>query len=210
MFPTVQNSITDLKQALAQETKSTSVSTGVNYLTFAGKRNAWEYGQDKEDVAGQKLLINSASFTHGWVLWHQRRCTTAMVSIMKDLPEELEAKTYTLPNGKDKTDYPSEGRGFQGKWLDSDEVVSFESGSMGGKNAVQKVIDQVKMKAMSGSDFIFPVVELDSYDYVNNNGDQVFSPSLNIVQWLDAEGNEEGGALPDPEEKKPATRRRRA
>jgi hypothetical protein len=112
------------------------------------------------------------------------------------------------PNGEQSI--PSEGRGFQGKWEDSDEIVQFESGTMGGKNAVSKVVAEVKMRAIAGSDYIFPLVELDSYSYINNNGDEVHAPELKVISWLNAEGETEGAALEAPEEKAPTRRTRRA
>ena len=187
-FPTVQANISDLKQSLAtSEVDAGGSGAQMSFLSFAARRNAWEYGRDKEDVSGQILHINAASFVHGWVLWSQRKCTKVMASIMEPMPQQPEPKQK--PNGQ--LDYPSEGRGFQGKWEDSDEIVSFESGTLGGKNAVNKVIAEVKRKAVAGSDYIFPKVELNSYSYTNNNGDEVFSPVLDIVGWTDQDGNEE-------------------
>ena len=206
MFPVAQNNLADLKNSLANAQDTAPVSSGVQYLTFASRRNSWEYGREKEDVSGQKLLINSASFTHGWILWHMRKCHTSMVSIMQPLPPEPEP--MSKPNGEQSI--PSEGRGFQGKWEDSDEIIQFESGTMGGKNAVSKVVAEVKMRAIAGSDYIFPLVELDSYSYINNNGDEVYAPELKVISWLNAEGETEGAALEAPEEKAPNRRTRRA
>jgi hypothetical protein len=193
MFPSVQTNISDLKQGLAQAEVAAENEGGLTYLTFAARRNTWEYGRDKEDVSGQKLHINSASFTHGWILWHQRKCFTEMDSIIQRIPDEPAPKEK--PNGA--FDYPSEARGFQGKWLDSDEIVQFESGTMGGRKAVDNVLKQVKQRAISGSDFIFPIVELGSYSYTNNNGDQVHAPTLEVVSWTNEKGDEEAGAALD-------------
>lgn len=209
MFPTVQNDISSLRSALVEKTQDSDQSgsdSGVGFLVFSGKKNEWTYGRDKEDVAGQKFLINSATFTHGWILWHQKKCHTSMVSIMQPLPPEPDP--MAKPNGELST--ASEGRGFQGKWLDSDETVKFESSTYGGRQAVSKVIAQVKQRAAQGSNHIFPLVELDSYSYTNNNGDEVYSPELKVVSWLNAEGETEGPALEAPEEKAPTRRTRRA
>lgn len=209
MFPTTtsgSNDILALRQAFTTEVKEISTESGVSYLVFKGKTGVWEFGSDKEDVKEDIIVINSRSFQHGWQHWvASQLLSSRFTSIMADLPMEPEPK----PNKLGTLISAAEARRFQGRFKDDDSglIVEFASCSYGGRQGVSKVISEVKAKAASGSDFLFPVCQLlsSSYEMEFKDGTKgtVYNPVFKILGWMDQDGNEEGvtqkiEATPEP------------
>src|SRR5690625_6719703 len=71
MFPTTQSSITDLSSALAQSKvhHADNSSAGKAFLKFNFKDGSFTFGRDQEDITGEEIVVNVATFAHGWTLW---------------------------------------------------------------------------------------------------------------------------------------------
>ena len=207
MFPTVQNSVTDLVSAL-QEAVIPEPSTGAKaYLKF-NQNGEYLFGRDSEEVTGDELIINTYSFTHGWVVWVNRKSTTSMVSFTKPMPPALDP---IMGNE------PTEARGFEARFEDLPEtIVVFNTSSYGGRQGCDTLLSTIKQKVGRGETrYLFPVVKLSSTSYESKQGNTIFNPVFEIVDWMDEEGNRESGAasLAAPkeaaeQETKPVRRRR--
>ena len=167
---------------------SAAPKSGVDYLTFSGKRGGFLLGRDKDEVEGERMLINSNMFSHGWAIWVDKVCTKTLVPIDQDLPPEPDPQE----DRRGKRQYPSEARGFQASMMeDGGNTVQFETNSMGGVKGVSSVIDAVYERIGSGEEsYLYPCVELKTDSYFNETAnDTIYNPVFEIVSWHDVEGN---------------------
>jgi len=192
MFPTTQNSATDLQAMLSaskvnQEPESLG---GKAFLSYSGKMGKYSFGKDKENITGDVIVVNTPTLRHGWALWVDKSCTSKYVSFVHDLP----AAPQEEPNKQGKMQSPAEARGFDAAFLDDKEtIISFETSTMGGRKAVDSVLNALKVKSASGeANFLFPVITLNENSYEGNNG-TVYNPVFKITDWMDQEGNLESG-----------------
>lgn len=68
-------------------------------------------------------------------------------------------------------------------------VADFKTTALGGRQAVEKLIEDTSQRMMEHPDFVIPVIELGGSSYYNNNyGKEIAVPKLTVVDW----GSEEG------------------
>ena len=207
MFPTTQHSATNLATALTESKVAQTTSAGSKaFLKFDFKSGDFCFGREAEDITGQKIVINTYSITHGWVMWVNGSPKKEMVAFNESLP------AAPAPVAGNEA---SEGRGFEARFLgeeSAETILSFESNSYGGRQGVDSLLSEIKSRAMSGEqNFLFPVVQLTSSSYKSKQGSTIHNPKFMIVDWLDLNGESETGATSEPqEEEAPTVRRRKA
>lgn len=209
MFPTTQNSMTDLSASLANsKVNTTSAGSGSKaFIQFNYKDGSFVFGRDKLDITGERLVINTYSFTHGWVLWVKGSPKKITRSFVDDLPEPMPSVDQ---------EHPSEARGVEARFMDDEEtILSFETSSYGGRKGCDDLLNACKAKSGQGETrYLFPVVELSSESYKAKQGGTIHNPVFKVVDWMDMEGNVEGEAkhleAPEPEPEAPVRRRRSA
>lgn len=224
MFPTTQNSATDLTSMLTHSKVEQDVDNGAGkaFLNFSGKQGEYAFGKEKEDVLGETLVVNTPTFRHGWALWVDRACTSISVPFVQDLP----MPPASVPNKKGTPQDPSESRGFDAAFLDDpDTIVAFDCSTLGGRRATDGLLNAVKIRSASGEvNFLFPIIKLEKEDYIAGHGSKVYNPVFTITGWMDQAGNVEGSTAkiesdqtaeaeeqtPDKEEVQPKRRRRAA
>jgi hypothetical protein len=224
MFPTTQNSATDLTSMLSHDKTEQDLdnSSGKAFLNFSGKNGVYAFGKEKEDVLGDTLVVNTSTFRHGWALWIDRACTSISVPFVQDLPMPM----ASAPNKQGINQSPSESRGFDAAFLDDSEtIVAFDCSTMGGRRATDGVLNAVKIRSASGEvNFLFPIIKLEKEEYIAGHGSTVYNPVFTITGWMDQAGNVEGNTAelaapqtaeaeeqtPDKEEVQPKRRRRAA
>lgn len=213
MFPTTQTKITDLSIALAQsKVHQTTTNAGKAFIRFDFKTGDFTFGRDQEEITGDEIVVNTQSFTHGWVLWVNGSPQKVMRSFVEQLPEPMPAV------GEEQ---PSEARGFEARFEDDEEtLLVFESNSYGGRKGADALLHEVMLKSQGGEDdFLYPVVKLTSESYKAKQGGTIHNPLFKVVDWVDSEGNRESAngtkklaAKDEPEESvqaEEAPRRRR-
>jgi len=184
MFPTTQNSATDIQAMLAasrvQETTASAGSTA--FIQFQFKTGNFVFGKDKEDITGETIAVNVASFRHGWTLWTGGKPKKVQASFTQDLP---------MPMPSENGDSPTESRGFDSAFLDDEEtILTFESNSYGGRKGADALLNAVKIRSASGeANFLFPMVKLDSESYKAQQGGTIHNPVFTVVDWMDQAGN---------------------
>jgi hypothetical protein len=224
MFPTTQNSATDLTSMLTHSKVEQDVDNGAGkaFLNFSGKQGEYSFGKEKEDVLGETLVVNTPTFRHGWALWVDRACTSISVPFVQDLP----MPPASVPNKQGTPQSPSESRGFDAAFLDDpDTIVAFDCSTLGGRRATDGLLNAVKIRSASGEvNFLFPIIKLEKEDYIAGHGSKVYNPVFTITGWMDQAGNVEGNTAelaapqtaeaeeqtPDKEEVQPKRRRRAA
>lgn len=208
MFPTVNTaSITDLSTALASsKVQGESSNSGKAFIRFDFKTGSFSFGRDQEDITGDEIIINTTSFVHGWVLWVNGSPQKVLRSFIEDLPPPM-------PNGADGSQ-PSESRGFEARFEDDpDTVLVFETSSYGGRAGCDKLLNAIRIRSAGGeSEFLFPVVKLESESYKAKQGGTIHNPVFEIVGWVNqaGEAEEQTAKLDAPAEEEPVRRRRKA
>lgn len=207
MFPTTSTKITDLSTALAHnQVNQTTSGAGRAFIRFDFKTGNFYFGRDQEEITGEKIVVNTASFTHGWVLWVNGSAQKIMRSFVEQLPEPMPAVGH---------DQPTEARGFEARFEDDeDTILVFESNSYGGRKGADTLLSAISLKSASGEkEFLYPVVELNSESYKAKQGGTIHNPVFNVVDWVNADGvseNENGTKkLEEAVEEPGETRRRR-
>jgi len=204
MFPTAKNSMTNLAAALQNSQIPTESNLGSKaFLRFDFKTGRFFFGRDQEEVTGDTLVLNIASFTHGWTLWVNGKPQKVQSSFNEPLPNPMAPV--------DGTD-PSESRGFEARFEDdSDTIVVFETSSYGGRKGCDAILGEAIVKAKTGSEYLFPVVKLDSESYKSQQGGTIHNPMFKAIGWMDQNGNLEGdiASLDAPEDEEPVAPARR-
>jgi hypothetical protein len=151
-------------------------------------------------------VVNTASFSHGWVLWVNGAAQKVMRSFVEPLPEPMPAVGH---------DQPTEARGFEARFEDDEEtILVFESNSYGGRKGADGLFTQISIKSSSGeTEFLYPVVVLESESYKAKQGGTIHNPIFKVVDWMNSDGEleSENGTkkLSEPVEAEEETRRRR-
>jgi hypothetical protein len=193
-FPTVMNP-TDLASALEQsQVQETTGLAGFSFLKIDFESGEWFLGQDAEIVTDFEILVNTTTIQHGWILWSGGRPNKSFVGFTQPLPQPMEAIG---------DDYPSEARSLQGALIDDGEPLAFDTNSYGGRKGIDVLLGKIKAHSAEGSTFLYPRVKLTSESYANKKrgGKLTFNPVFEIVAWCDTDGNEEGEAPAQVEDK---------
>ena len=193
-FPTVMNP-TDLASALEQsQVQETTGLAGFSFLKIDFESGEWFLGQDAEIVTNFEILVNTTTIQHGWILWSGGRPNKSFVGFSQPLPQPMEAIG---------DDYPSEARSLQGALIDDGEPLAFDTNSYGGRKGIDVLLGKIKAHSAEGSKFLFPKCKLTSESYANKKrgGKLTYNPVFEIVTWCDTDGNEEGEAPAQVEDK---------
>ena len=193
-FPSVMNP-TDLASALAgSQVQETTGLAGFSFLKIDFESGEWLLGQDAEIVTDEEILVNTTTIQHGWILWSGGRPNKSFVGFTQPLPQPMEAIG---------DDYPSEARSLQGALIDDGEPLAFDTNSYGGRKGIDVLLGKIKAHSAEGSTFLYPRVKLTSESYANKKrgGKLTFNPVFEIVAWCDTDGNEEGEAPAQVEDK---------
>lgn len=215
-LPMVQAAVADLAAAIVGNKVNTQGPTGGigGFLKFDFESGSYSYGRDGDDVTDDSILINTRTISHGWTLWADGKVQKSYAPFTQDLPAPM------LPvAGKQ----PSESRAFQGNFWDEGApgpALTFETNSYGGRQAVNRLIEQIAAQAVKDPVHLFPLVKLKSEFYVAKAyGRVIHNPVFEIVGWADADGKLKGAiaapaqaamiAAPEaPAPAEPARRRR--
>lgn len=203
------------------------------------KDGDWVFGQEDNAVAkGAEAVINPLSIKHGYSCWTNRQPGEGKNENLGEIMVGLNAALPAMHELEQKID-PQTGR--PAPWKDQMSVdvkflggkhkgtqVMWKVSSVGGLNAAKGILDAILAKLDEGTPFVCPIVTLDSDSYKHTTYGKTYTPKIEIVGWMDLEGNEEDGEdapaaeLPkpvdevvkaeEPEEQaeEPVRRRRRA
>ena len=213
--------LTNVKDAVS------SVQSGMPILKMNGKTGIWTYGVERIAVEeGQLWAIDPYSFEHGYVCWDNA----------EPIGEIMRKADEPLPNEDELPDYGK-------RWdLQNTVIMKCMSGeetgmvcinkgsSLGHAKMIRELTSQIITQIGTGSEAIYPIVNLDYDSYVNRKqGAEIFNPIMEIVDWktyddvmgdnavevaetemLEAAGQpEDSEPEPEPESEAPKRQRRR-
>lgn len=162
------------------------------------KQGTWVFGADSETIAtGTRLVANPASLMSGYVAWYQSKIEGEKMqplSLGPIDPNELgEVQSGSIPPGKKQ----ASGKGWEAQasidFITQDEIplsLVYKSSSMGGMRALLELAGEIAAGMEENPARCYPLVEIEVDSYVHKEFGQVFTPVLDIVGWLDAEGKE--------------------
>lgn len=185
MFPTVHVNSKDLAASL-QKSQINSAATpagGKAFIRFDFRTGNFTYGRDHDDITGQRIVVNTASIKHGWVLWHNGTPNKVLHSFIEALPPMPPAM------GDDEA---SESRAFEARFEDDPEtLLVFETSSYGGRKGVDLLLQQCQAQAVKNPEYLFPIVELEAETpYKAKTGAVIHNPHFHVVGWVNANGEE--------------------
>ena len=163
----------------------------------------WVFGQEDNAVAaGTEAVINPLSIKHGYTCWTDREKGEGKNENVGEIMMGLNQPLPAMHELEQKTD-PSTGRSCP--WKDQMSVdVKFVSGkhkgtqvlwkvsSVGGLNAARAILDEVLTKLEEETPFVCPIITLNSDSYKHASYGKTYVPKIEVVGWMDLEGNEEG------------------
>lgn len=210
------NPLQDFAKGAAQHRRPQSRIEG-GFLSFNGKTGQWSMGQEEIPVDGEQVLVNSTALEHGYMRWGEVPPAKVWAKINQPYPEPPAPIEGVDPEGNTKTFNAVEARQFAGRFEDDDlGQFIFNTSSMGGVENVDKLFDEIIIKAQAQTPYVFPMVKLTNEWYKRATG-KVFKPVWEITGWYDMDGNPETAKIakqeapeePEDDEEPARPRRRR-
>ena len=179
---------------------------GTQYMRLL-KDGEWVFGQEDNAIApGDEAIINPMSIKQGYSCWTNRAqgegnhelLGELMVSLNQSLAQPHELPQHTDPkNGsivpwKDQLSFDL--KMITGKYAGTQ--LQFKTGSRGGLNAIGAIMDAISARLDENTEFICPIISIQSDSYKHKSYGKTYVPKLEIVGWADINGNEEGGDAP--------------
>ena len=206
-MPVVNTNTAALQDMFKQSQVEETAGGGLSFLKFDSKRlGLFLFGAAGEDVTDELIAIDVSTIKHGQIQWHKKKAARRMVPVNAPMPEAFEPIEYIGSDGKAAVDESSEGRSFEGQFVDGTRFL-YEVSTFGGRKAMDAVISQLTARARAGNPFFFPHVKLESNSYNHSQWGLVYEPVLTVVAWYDGEGNlepAEAAQLAAPAEAAPA------
>lgn len=181
------------------------------------KDGDWVFGQEDNAVAkGTEAVINPMSIKHGYTCWTNRQpgqgknenLGELMVGLGQPLPSMHELEQHKDPTSGAPCPWKDQ-ISMDVKFLDGKHKgtqVMWKTSSVGGLNAARVVLDAILAKLADETEFVCPIVRMESDSYKHATYGKTYVPVLEVVGWTDLEGNEEdaGGETKAVEDKTPA------
>jgi hypothetical protein len=193
-----------------------ALTNASSYLSMNGKTGKWTVGQEETDVNKAQAIINSRHMEHGYIRWGELKPAKAFASINKPYPPKPDSIEGFDHDGNPKIFNADDARQITGQFTEADlGGFVFNTSSMGGVENVDKLFDAIILKGGDGTDFCFPMVELDNEWYKRKTG-KVYKPVFKILHWCDEDGTPESAKTarvakespPEPEQDDAEPRRR--
>lgn len=166
------------------------------------KDGDWVFGQEDNAVAkGTEAVINPLSIKHGYSCWTNRQPGEGKNEPLGEIMVGLNAALPAMHELEQKTD-PQTGR--PAPWKDQMAMdvkflggkhkgtqVLYKVSSVGGLNACKEILDAILTKLDENTPYVCPIVTFDSDSYKHQTYGKTYTPKIEIVGWMDLEGNEE-------------------
>jgi hypothetical protein len=188
-------SLAALGKALGNvDTASIVGRSGWPMLSFKREGDGtWQFGQQQTIVeSSSRWAVNPLSFRYGYICFGDSN---------KVVGERLVVISQPKP---DATELPDHGFPWVEQWCvnlkcldgtDADVEVTFKPTTVGGLQAVAGLIDTIRDQLNSGQHDgkVAPVVQLKKDSYQHSQYGRVWTPQLEIVDWMPL-----GGPVPAP------------
>lgn len=217
-------SLQGLKSGL-QNVQATVPSAGGDPILRLLRDGNWVYGQENIEVEeGSLWAINPTSLQHGWVSWtdNKKGNNEIVGEVMVPMTSPLPGRAEMRDTGWDWSQQLScmivcvAGE-------DEGEQVIYKTTSVGGMNAMKKLIGEIMKQLDVNPGKPVPVVTLDTDNYMHKTWGKTYVPVFNVQKWVaidattledEGEPQDEGQETQETHEEAPqaeeAPRRRRA
>jgi hypothetical protein len=155
----------------------------------------WELGQEgvKVDASYGNWAVLPASISFGFICWKGGKPVDEQMMSWIALADNDPIDEANLA---DHGPYPGNRDGWVPQATvrlanvkDPSVVADFKTTSLGGRQAIDGLVEALSERMMSNPDFAVPVIELGGSSYFNNNyGKDISVPKLIVVDWGNAEG----------------------
>ena len=159
---------------------------GSDFLNFSGKRGAYEFGPDKEDVDSSEVwLVNIAAFEDGYICWKGGSpVATRMSNIFNGNPIAEPAHDELGPFDTNNGEGWHKAKSMVIKSVDEDDRQGyFKINSKSGVSAFADLQGMVADRFRAGQ-AAWPLIQLDKEQFTAK-GHKNFKPSLTVYGWLD-------------------------
>lgn len=183
-----------LKAGLQNVQQNIVTAGGDPYLRLL-KDGVWVYGADNTEIEpGSVWAVNPMSLQHGYVSWtdHPGKQTNEIVGeVMVPMTSPLPAQSDLRDTGWEWAQQLSfQLRCTSGE--DKGEQTLYKTTSVGGMNAVKKLINEIMKQLDVNPSRPVPLIELKTDDYPHKKWGKVYVPVFDVVGWATMEG--ESGA----------------
>lgn len=209
-----------LRQNLMQVRNRVPDAGGSPYLRMLTDGD-WVFGQENNAVAeGSEVVFNVMSIKQGFTCWTNRpgnaknECKGEEMASLGEPPiVKGELPTYRdEASGPDplawKEQFSVEVKFIGGRY-DGTQVL-WKNSSVGGTKAFAAMLDAILERIGQGSPYVFPIAELRSDYYQHKAHGRTWFPVVEIVGWMDGNGEEEGGEPRTPIEQEPKAETKKA
>ncbi len=200
---TLPANISNLVSAIEQTAEK--IDSGDAQFLKMQKDGAWVYGSDEIEPESTSLwAINTNAIMMGFIAWgaHGTPDEGSVVGEeMASVTDPAIIKTQ-LPqvNGDWKAQFAIQLKCVEGE--DSGTDCVYKANSQGAMKEFKRLLNEIVKRAKSGSSEIVPLVELDSSHYKHTTYGKIYTPVLNIVEWVNFAGL---GKVEEEPEEEPVT-----
>jgi len=183
-----------------------AAARGAQFLSF--KNGEWLFGiNDTTLPLGTRLAANMNGLKVGWRKWFGGQVAEDRLSLLiEQLPEEprsslgdLDQQMWELMDGRPRDPWQQTNQ-LELVELGSGTTYLYSTSSKGGIGAIQELCNAFGLQRRQYPPDYTPIVELGNDFYTHSTYGKTYVPTLGIVGWLDASGNE----ISDDEEPSPA------
>ena len=182
-----------LQSGIANSRAQTVVTGGKPFLRML-RDGVWVYGQKDEEVQeGSSWAINPLSLGHGWCCWPKndgggpnKMLGEHMVPMFEPRPpkpEPIEGFPFTQQ-------FSCEMRCLDGE--DQGTEVLYKVNSVGGTNAIQKLLEVIQRQLADNPAFPCPVVDLLTDHYQHPQYGKIYVPVFDVTGFCDMNGRMQG------------------
>lgn len=199
--------LASLRSGLAQVRAAIPASVGGTPLLRLLKDGQWVVGsEDTVLKSGTEVIANPLSFQSGYSCWTNRAPGQGKNELMGEemwginsvkppassLPVHHDPRTQDLCQWKDLMSVDL-------KVLDgalAGQQILYKASSVGGTRVLSALLDAIMAKIDTGSEYVFPILSVQSDSYQHNSYGRTYVPVLEVVGWADMQGREEDGDAP--------------
>ena len=187
-----------LAESLAGLSAAKQALSGNQALLRLTKQGVWVFGADSVALKpGTQLIADPASLSSGYVAWYMAKPEAEVMqptSLGPVDPSKLpEVNSGSIPPGAKK---PS-GKGWEPQFsialLTRDKIplsLLFKTSSVGGSNCLLGLAGEIAMGLAENEARVYPIIEPGVDSYQHKEFGEVFTPTLTVVGWLGADGQE--------------------
>jgi hypothetical protein len=148
------------------------------------------YTGDDEVPTGRPYVAHVSQLNHGWLKFSEKKVTEQRIGAVADgfVPAKREELGNTDPSAweKDCNGTPRDPWFFQYylplEDMDTGELLTFATGTLGGKDAIGRLCSQFVRNARNG----LPIIRLIAGSYKHKSFGRVEVPDFSVIGWTGA------------------------